>query len=204
MSPAPLPVRRWRWLRSRQLTRGTLAVLGLGVLSCGAPSSTHQAAAPGSEQGLARACTPTGPEVCLNARDDNCNGIADEGCGLHTGLVQFLAAWDAPGSDVDLHVIDPNGQLAEVGKASDAGLIKERECPGRRNDCQGVNLENVYLQAGKKAVHGRFLLRVRLEKLGTDELPVRVSLAARLGTRSEERRFVLATEGEERRFSFNW
>lgn len=181
-----------------------LALLGPSLLSCAGSGSPQQVAAPAAEHGLTRACTPSGPEVCLNARDDNCNGIADEGCGLDTGLVQFLAAWDAPGSDVDLHVIDPNGQLAEVGKASDAGLIKQRECPGRRNDCQGVNLENVYLQPGKKAVRGRFLLRVRLEKLGADELPVHVSLAARLGARSEERRFVLDTEGEERRFSFDW
>src|SRR5204862_3699425 len=26
---------------------------------------------------LETACTPTGPELCFNARDDNCNGIID-------------------------------------------------------------------------------------------------------------------------------
>ena len=43
---------------------------------------------------LERACTPSGPELCFNARDDNCNGIIDEGCGVSTGLVQFVIAWD--------------------------------------------------------------------------------------------------------------
>jgi len=47
-----------------------------------------------------KACTPTGPELCFNATDDNCNGIIDEGCGLRTGLVQFAIAWDEPKADV--------------------------------------------------------------------------------------------------------
>ena len=39
------------------------------------------------------ACTPTGPELCFNANDDNCNGVIDEGCGVGTGVLQFMVAW---------------------------------------------------------------------------------------------------------------
>jgi hypothetical protein len=110
-----------------------------------------------------RACTPSGPELCFNATDDNCNGIIDEGCGLHTGLVQFAAAWDEARADVDLRVFDPSGELVEVGRPARSGLVKERDCPGRNNDCHGQNLENVYLSDGD---------------------PVRVTFGARVGPKT--------------------
>jgi len=82
-------------------------------------------------------CSPTGPELCFNATDDNCNGIIDEGCGLHTGLVQFAIAWEEPHADVDLRLFDPSGELIEVGRIAHSGLVKERDCPGRNNECHG-------------------------------------------------------------------
>src|SRR5690242_11379196 len=60
---------------------------------------------------LESACTPTGVEMCFDARDDNCNGVIDEGCGLHTGILQFAIAWEAASADVDLNVYDPAGEL---------------------------------------------------------------------------------------------
>src|SRR5262249_54835880 len=51
-------------------------------------------------------CTPTGPELCFNANDDNCNGLIDEGCGPSTGVLQFTIAWGDSPADVDLSVID--------------------------------------------------------------------------------------------------
>ena len=49
---------------------------------------------------LDTACTPTGPELCFNAIDDNCNGVIDEGCGVQTGLLQFAIAWSEEAADV--------------------------------------------------------------------------------------------------------
>src|SRR6476646_1404627 len=69
-------------------------------------------------------CISTGPERCFDATDDNCNGIIDEGCGVETGAVQFVIAWEPPGVDVDLLVTDPAGELAEVGRPLSSGLVK--------------------------------------------------------------------------------
>ena len=103
-------------------------------------------------------------EICMNNIDDNCNGIIDEGCGLRTGLVQFAIAWDEPKADVDLRVFDPRGELVEAGRPARSGLVKERDCPGRNNECHGQNLENVYLSDGDP-LRGEYRVRVRLEAL---------------------------------------
>jgi tRNA (guanosine-2'-O-)-methyltransferase len=193
-------------LASALLASALLACAGSAGSNAGPARAKPAAARPADSKGDAvwGSCVATGPELCLNAQDDDCNGVADEGCGLETGLAQFTIAWDAPGSDVDLHVIDPNGQLVEVGKLTRAGLVKQRDCPGRRDDCHGVNLENVYLEAGRKPVRGRFVLRVRLEKLGDEDLPVAVSLAARLGAATHQARFALERVGDERRIELVW
>ena len=130
-----------------------------------------------------RACVPTGPEQCFNAIDDNCNGVLDEGCGVHTGAVQFAIAWDDPDADVDLNVIDPNGELVEVGRVTQSGLTKQRDCPGRNNACHGQNMENVYLEDGDP-VAGKYSVSVRLERLGQSEPPIVVMLGARVGQKS--------------------
>jgi tRNA (guanosine-2'-O-)-methyltransferase len=146
---------------------------------------------------------PGAPERCGNAWDDDCNGLADEGCGLNTGLAQFLVAWDAAGADVDLDVVDPQGQLAEAGLITRLGLIKERDCPGRSDDCKGARIENVYLEAGRKLASGRYTVRVRLVALRDRDLPARVTLAVRLGDRNHAERFTLAGEGEQRQFVYS-
>jgi tRNA (guanosine-2'-O-)-methyltransferase len=132
---------------------------------------------------LEQACTPSGPEKCFNARDDNCNGVIDEGCGVHTGLVQFVIAWDKPNADVDLNVTDPNGELIEVGSSSQSGLVKDRDCPGQEGTCFGQNLENVYLEEGDP-LRGEYRVQVRLEKLGGENPPVEITLGARVGPKT--------------------
>lgn len=130
-----------------------------------------------------RASVTAGPERCADAVDDNGNGLADEGCGIPSGLIQFLVAWDEPGADVDLRVTDPNGELCEVGRPTESGLVKERDCPGRNGECRGKNYENVYLE-GSDLLRGKYRIRVRLESTGGADPPVRVRLSARLGPRS--------------------
>jgi len=132
--------------------------------------------------GLEAACTPTGPEICFNARDDNCNGVIDEGCGLHTGILQFVIAWETAEADVDLNVYDPTGEIARVGEPTAGGLLKDRDCP-RAGDCQGQNVENVYLTEGDPR-KGHYKVVVHLEKLNGATAPVRVRLGVRMGPKS--------------------
>jgi tRNA (guanosine-2'-O-)-methyltransferase len=122
-----------------------------------------------------------GYEICFNALDDNCNGAIEEGCGTPAGVVQFMIAWDTPRADVDLNVTDPNGELIEAGRMARSGLLKGRDCPGRRQECGGVNLENVFLEGNKPATRGTYRVSVALESLAGDVPPIWVSLSSRLG-----------------------
>ena len=161
------------------------AALSLAACSARGTSSAH-AAAPGTllalplAQAEPAACVSTAPERCFDATDDNCNGIIDEGCGIETGPVQFAIAWEPPRVDVDLLVTDPAGELAEVGRPLASGLVKQRDCPGRSNECRGQNLENVYLDA-PEAPRGTYRVRVVLESLGGQNPPVQVHFGARVG-----------------------
>jgi tRNA (guanosine-2'-O-)-methyltransferase len=148
-----------------------------------------------------QACTPTGPERCFDARDDNCNGIIDEGCGVATGLVQFAVAWNEPGADVDLEVTDPNGELVEVGRPAKSGLVKDRDCPGKSNACRGQNMENVYLEDGDPP-RGVYRVRVRLEKLGGENPPIAVMMGARVGPKTYSLELSLEKAEDEREVIF--
>lgn len=128
-------------------------------------------------------CVPVSYEVCNNALDDNCNGALEEGCGTPAGVVQFMIAWDAPQADVDLRVTDPNGELIETGRVARSGLLKGRDCPGRRQECAGVNLENVFLEGNKPPIRGTYRVSVALESLMGAQPPIWVNLSSRLGAR---------------------
>jgi tRNA (guanosine-2'-O-)-methyltransferase len=175
---------------------GGLVALAL-VTGCAAsvPENTRapETALPSERQ---RTAVPTAPEICGNALDDNENGLADESCGLPTGLAQFLASWEEPNADVDLRVFDPNGELVEVGRPTKSGLVKERDCPGRKNDCSGQNLEVVYLEQGKLP-RGDYRVRIRLVSLGGADPPVSVHFWSRVGYRTFGATFDLTKpEGE--------
>jgi hypothetical protein len=128
-------------------------------------------------------CLPQGYEVCFNALDDNCNGALDEGCGTPAGVVQFMIGWDTLKADVDLNVTDPNGELIETGRVAQSGLIKSRDCPGRRQECGGVNLENVFLEGNKAPTRGTYRVSIALESLGGEQPPIWVNLSSRLGSK---------------------
>jgi hypothetical protein len=113
---------------------------GLALAGCGAAKAPLPPVAAPTIDGVvppAAATTPGSPELCANATDDNRNGLIDEGCGLTLGSVQFLAGWSAAKADVDLRVMDPNGELIEVGRVARSGLTKDRDCPGRGTECRG-------------------------------------------------------------------
>lgn len=156
--------------------------VGAPVPAAAGESSTRGAASGPSLEALGP-CVPLGYEVCFNALDDNCNGALDEGCGTPAGVIQFMIAWDATRADVDLNVTDPNGELIEAGRAAQSGLVKGRDCPGRRHECGGVNLENVFLEGTKAPKRGTYRVSVALESLGGDEPPIWVTLSARLGAK---------------------
>lgn len=135
-----------------------------------------------SGESLVSACTPTGPELCFNAIDDNCNGIIDEGCGLHTGPLQFTVAWGDSPADIDLVVIDPRGtRVFEGNRSAASGLRLDHDCPS--DGCGGQNVENVYFD-GAEPPPGRYHIEIKLAELKGASSPVRCRFGARIGSRS--------------------
>lgn len=187
---------------ARRLTRAAAAALVLlgptlaGCRSGGAPAPAVGETPP-DELVVSAPCVPSGPELCFNGVDDNCNGLLEEGCGIPSGLVQFVAAWSEPDVDVDLHVTDPNGEVAEVGHVTAGGLTKQHDCPGKQNLCYGQNFENVYLD-GDDATPGIYRVRLRLDALGSAQPPVVVRIAARIGGASYNSMVRLQHEEDER------
>jgi len=190
--------------------RAAAVLLCVSAVACGghgarsaAKTPQHPAAARAVSlnEGPDQARVPGGPEECLNARDDDGNGLIDEGCGVPTGLVQFVIAWDAPTADVDLLVTDPKGELADVGRPTSSGLVKERDCPGRRDECHGKNFENVYLEKDE-AKRGIYKVSVRLEELEDEDVPIRVTLGARVGPKIYETRLSFTHPEERADFEF--
>ena len=116
---------------------------------------------------------------------------------MPTGLVQFVIAWDEAAADVDLNVTDPNGALVQVGDSNQSGFVKDRDCPGRNNACHGQNLENVYLEEGEP-LRGKYSVRIRLEKLGGENPPIKVTLGARVGPKTYAAKFELNEPSDER------
>jgi hypothetical protein len=104
-------------------------------------------------------CVSSDVERCFDARDDDCDGYIDEGCGMGTGPLQLVLAWDDSDLDLDLEVRDPQGELAPLGGVSGSGLTRERDCPSEASLCAGQNVETVYLVGGEPE-RGTYVVRV--------------------------------------------
>jgi tRNA (guanosine-2'-O-)-methyltransferase len=128
-------------------------------------------------------CTPTGPELCFNAIDDNCNGVMDEGCGELTGVLQVAIAWASSPADVNLALVTPAGERVppDHARAMPSGFSTWRDCPDD-NACGGQNAENIAFD-GLDPPRGHYVVEVTLADLRGAEVPVRVHLGARIGGR---------------------
>lgn len=189
------------------LLSGAGLLSGVAVLGCSrSPGPERPVGAASSQEVssvMAGPCVPTGPELCFNGLDDNCNGLLDEGCGVRSGLVHFMAAWAEEDVDVDLHVIDPAGEVAEVGHVNQSGLTKQHDCPGKQNLCYGQNYETVYSEGEDSPPPGAYAVTVRLDDLGSAEPPIVVRLGARLGGSSHNAIIRLMHEKDERTLTFH-
>ena len=127
-------------------------------------------------------CTPTGPELCFDATDNNCNGIIDEGCGVETGPLQFVIAWPE-GADVDLDVTDPNMEKPPPESRTESGLAKGRDCGRAQSACHGQNFENVYF-AGDRPPPGRYRVEIKVARPDDVHFPVTVRFGGRIGVKT--------------------
>ena len=187
----------------------SILVVACGLVggACGPPAAAQRPAAgpvatelttPGAVP-LLSACTPTAPELCFNATDDNCNGIIDEGCGSRTGSLQFAIAWPN-GPDVDLIVTDPTGAVAGSTTEGET-LHKDRDCGRDTASCHGQNIENVYFD-GAVPPSGKYRVVLKLVRATEDTLPVKVRLGGRIGAQSFAMDVDLAAVGEEKALAF--
>ena len=188
-----------------------LIVLAAIVMACG--PSLQGASSPGSNviaknvvtsDGVVvtAACTPTGPELCFNANDDNCNGVIDEGCGVGTGVLQFMVAWGDSPADIDIIVTDPNGsKVHKSNRSTSTGLTFEKNCP--EEGCHGQNMENVFFE-GNEPPRGKYIVEVKLVDPHGAELPVRAHLSARVGNRTFAMDLTLAPGGAQEKQGFTF
>ena len=156
----------------------------------------HLTASEGTK--LVSACTPTGPELCFNAVDDNCNGVIDEGCGVCTGDLQFTIAWGDSAANVDLLVTDPSGAVVDTQhRATASGLTLDHDCPSDKDPCNGQNIENV-CRNGADPPKGLYVVKLKLVDLMGAAAPVLVRFGGRVGSRSFGADTELSRAGEEK------
>jgi tRNA (guanosine-2'-O-)-methyltransferase len=145
-------------------------------------------------------CTPTGPEICFNAVDDNCNGVFDEGCGMGTGVLQWEIAWGDSPAEMELVVTDPAGdRLTDANRSTPSGLHLDHVCP--RDGCHGQNVDNVYFE-GHDPPAGHYAVEVKLVDPKGATLPLKVQFGWKVGGRSSATELSIASPDDKKEFSF--
>ena len=145
-------------------------------------------------------CTPTGPELCFNAVDDNCNGVFDEGCGVGTGILQWEVAWGDSPAEIDLIVTDPAGdKLSDANRSTPSGLHLDHVCP--KDGCHGQNLANAYFE-GNDPPKGHYAVEVKLVDPKGASLPLRVQFGWKVGGRSSTAELEIASPDDKKEFTF--
>ncbi len=194
------------------MTRVALSVMALAaVAACGARGAPAKSEADVKAKSivgsgglsLTSACTPTGPEICFNGIDDNCNGILEEGCGMGTGPLQFVVAWGDSPADLDLSVTEPSGMVVqESNRTSPSGLRLDRDCPGAgTQSCYAQNAENIYFE-GLEPPPGPYIVKVRLTDAHGAAPPIKARLGARVGSRSYGVDLELSPTDDQKTFTF--
>ena len=153
---------------------------------------------------LEQACTPTGPELCFNAVDDNCNGVIDEGCGEETGVLQFAIAWGDNPADVNVMLETPDHVRVEKPQSqpvSAAECSRDRDCPSAVS-CRGQNVENIHCDAPEPP-RGHYAVEIALAHLNGAEEPVKVHFGARLGGRTTGFDVELSTDDPKKTYAFD-
>jgi tRNA (guanosine-2'-O-)-methyltransferase len=179
-------------------------VLVLATVACGAPraavpSAPRRAETSAAGLGDEQACTPSGPEICFDAIDNNCNGVIDEGCGLPTGVLEFVIAWGLP-VDVDIEVTDPDGGKTPPDARGKPGkMLRDRDCPGRDNACRGQNTEHVYFP-GDQPPTGTYRVVIRIgDRPGPGAtFPIPVRWGVRIGARTYGATVILGSDRDEK------
>jgi hypothetical protein len=143
-------------------------------------------------------CVRSGLEQCFNAVDDDCNGHVDERCGTLDGLIQLVIAWDAAKIDVDLDVIDANGELARPDAVTQKGYIKDRDCP-LDSTCGDQNTETVS-GVDPESFRGPLKVAVRIKDAPPGMQPLRVQLGGHLGSRPISAWTILADANDRAEF----
>jgi tRNA (guanosine-2'-O-)-methyltransferase len=189
---------------ARSIALAALAVACAPLSAPASPGSNLQAKNVTTSDGVVvtSACTPTGPELCFNASDDNCNGVIDEGCGVGTGVLQFVVAWGDSPADIDVSVTDPAGsKVHKSNRSTSSGLQLEKNCP--EDGCHGQNMENVFFE-GNEPPRGKYVVEVKLVDPHGAELPVRAHLSARVGNRTFAMDLQLAPGGAQETQGFTF
>lgn len=141
-----------------------------------------------SDAALVQACSPSGPEVCSDGIDNDCNGRYDEvSCGYSTGVLQWTVSWQGV-ADLDLRVIGPHNAEAsrEHPRDENAGLTLDRQCGGvvsGKADCPSGNVENVFVSPLDVPVAGTYQAQVEVQDPNgvASSQPILARLSGRIG-----------------------